>query len=161
MFNQLFPQRADNTYRGYKLALWLLGFVLLIKAIQNLMALFDGRAIATGPDAIPVDTFPPAAAQTVLALFALLGFTFFLICVVGLVVLLRYRTLAPAMFTLLVVNFLCRRLILHLLPIPRSGAPPGGYVNLGLFVLMLAGLALSLRTRNNLQPQAGAPHLPA
>ena len=32
MFNQILPRQVDNTYGGYKLALWLFGLLVLMKA---------------------------------------------------------------------------------------------------------------------------------
>ena len=49
------------------------------------------------------------------------------------------------MFALLLLQFLAGRLILRLLPVVRTGTPPGFYVNLAILVLMIVGLALSLR----------------
>lgn len=147
MFNPLLPPRADNNYRGHKLALWLFGVVVLIKGLQNIMSIFNGYSVATGPDAIPLATYSPAAANTVLSLFALLGLTFLMICLLGVIVLTRYRNLVPLMFAVLVLDFLCRRLILYLHPIARTGTPSGFYVNLGLFVLMVVGFVFSLHRR--------------
>ncbi len=41
MFNQLLPQRVDNTYRGYKLTLWLFGVVAFVKLAQSLFLIFN------------------------------------------------------------------------------------------------------------------------
>jgi hypothetical protein len=51
------------------------------------------------------------------------------------------------MFALLLLEHLSRRLILLVLPIVRTGSPPGFVVNLVLLALMIAGLALSLWSR--------------
>ena len=45
---------------------------------------------------------------------------------------------------------LARRWILLVKPIARTGTPPGIYINLVLLVLMIVGLALSLRSRADL-----------
>jgi hypothetical protein len=49
----------------------------------------------------------------------------------------------PFMFALLVLEYLSRRLILYVMPIVRTGTPPGTIVNLVLLALMIVGLALS------------------
>ncbi len=146
MFNQLLPQRADNTYRGHKLALWLFAAVVFMKTAMSLGSMFKGYAVASGPDAIPLDTYPSAGAQTVVSLFTLLGLATLVICLVCMLVLARYRSLVPLMFALLLLQYLGGRLILVVLPIVRSGRPPGFYVNLVLLALMTVGLALSLRS---------------
>jgi hypothetical protein len=153
MFDRLLPQRADKTYRGHKLALWLFGIVVLMRVAMSLNSVFNGRYVASSADGIPLETYGPAAAQTAVALFALLGLAQLVICLLCVLVLARYRSMVSLMFTLLLLQFLGGRLILHFLPILRTGTPPGFYVNLGLLVLMVVGLALSLWRRDGLQPQ--------
>ena len=75
MFNQLFPQRADNTYRGYKFALWLFAVVLLLRGFQSLVSVFKGYSTLTVADGIPLDRYTTAGAQTLVSMFAILGFT--------------------------------------------------------------------------------------
>jgi hypothetical protein len=61
----------------------------------------------------------------------------------------------PLIFALFLLEYLSRRLILLFSPIIRTGTPPGFYVNLVLLAVMLLGLALSLRSRGNLELQVG------
>ena len=68
MLAQLFPERIDNDYRGHGLAPWLFALVVLVQAGQGLMSIFNGYYAASSPDAIPLDTYAPAAAQTVVFL---------------------------------------------------------------------------------------------
>jgi hypothetical protein len=153
MLDQLLPRRLDNAYRGHRVAIWLFALVVSVHAGQGLMSTFNGYYAASGPDAIPLDTYPPAAAQTVVSLFALLGLWRLVVCLLCVVALVRYRTMIPLMFALLVLEYLSRRVILQFLPIARSGTPPGSVVNLGLLAVMIVGLALSLRPG---RPTAGA-----
>ncbi len=153
MFNQLLPHRIDNTYRGHKLALWLFALLVLLKVIMSLNSIFNGYSVVTSADGIPLDTFPAAAAQAVVTLFAILGLSNLMICLLCMLVLVRYRSMIPFMFALLLLEHLSRRLIINLMPIVRSGTPPGSYVNLILLGLMIVGLALSLWSRDNLQAQ--------
>jgi len=142
--NQFLPPRIDNAYRGYKLALWLFGLLLLIKLAMSLNSIFNSYAVATVADGIPLDTYGPAAACTIVSLFALLGLSHFVICLLGIVALFRYRSMIPLLYALLLVEHLSRRVILHFIPIVRIGTPPGFYVNLILLAVITAGLALSL-----------------
>jgi hypothetical protein len=48
------------------------------------------------------------------------------------------------MLAVLLLEHLCRRLIFFVMPIVRTGTPPGIFVNLALIALMVVGLALSL-----------------
>jgi hypothetical protein len=145
MFNRILPPQFDNNYRGSKIALWFFALLLLMKIAMSLNSIFNGYSVATSADGIPLDAFTPAGAQTVVTLFATLGLSNFMICLLGLVVLVQYRSMIPFMFALLLLEHLGRKLILHFLPIARTGTPPGFYVNLVVVALMVVGLALSLR----------------
>ena len=144
MYSQLLPQRIDNTYRGHKLALWLFGLLVLIKTAMSVNSIFLGHKVATSADGIPLDTFPPAAAETIVAMFAIWGLAHLMICLLCVLVLVRYRALIPFMFLFLLVEHLGRKLILQFISIARTGTPPGSFVNLALLAVMIVGLALSL-----------------
>lgn len=94
------------------------------------MILFNGYSTAINADGLPLDTYPPNAAQTAVALFAqasLWCLTFSSVCVL---VLVRYRSAVPLMFAVLMLNFLAAQLLFLFVPPPRTGTPPGPYVNL-------------------------------
>jgi hypothetical protein len=150
MLNPFFPQPVDNAYRGSRLALWLFALVVLLKLGVSLDAVFNGEVMASRGDAIPLGTFTAAGAQTVISLFALWGLAQLMICLLGVLVLARYRTLIPFMFALLLLEHLARKLVLHFLPMARAGAAgesPGISPFPYGFALLLIGLALSLWKR--------------
>jgi hypothetical protein len=151
MLDQLLPRHVDNTYHGYKLALWLFAVVVFMKLGISLNSIFNGRMVASSADGIPLDTFTPAGAQAVVSLFAAWGLSQLIICLLCILVLARYRAMVPFMFALLLLEHLSRRLIFQVMPIVRTGTPPGFFVNLVLLALMVVGLALSLRSHDNLQ----------
>jgi len=144
MLNRLLPRPADNTYRGYRLALWLFGILVLVKTIISINSMINGRDVASSADGIPLDTFSPDGARTVVSLFALLGLSNLVICILCIVVLVRYRALVPFLFSLLLLQHLARKLIHQVMPIITTGSPPGSVINLVLLALMVVGLALSL-----------------
>ncbi len=150
MFERLLPPHLDNEYRGHSIGLWLLGLVALTKSAQSLSIIFAGNYTASGADGVPLDTFPPVIAQTIVAIFAQQSLWRLTFCVLCLVVLLRFRSAVPLMFMLLVTNYLAGEVMFHFIPLPRVGTPPGPAVNLVLFSLMAVGLILSLwrSTRN-------------
>ena len=151
--DRLLPQRVDNTYRGHKLALWLFGAVVLMKLAMSLNSIFNGYVVASSADGIPLDTFSSAAARTVVALFAIWGLAHLMICLLCILVLVRYRSMVPLMLALLLLEHLSRKLILQFLPIVRTGTPPGFFINFMLLALMIVGLALSLRSQSNFRVQ--------
>ena len=150
---QLLPRCADNTYHGHKLALWLFALLVLPKIDMSLNAIFNGYSVASTVDEIPLDTFTPAGSQTVVSLFALLGLSQLMICLLGILVLARYRSLVSLMFTLFLLEHLSRKLILQFTPIARTGTPPGSAIILALIAVIIVGLVLSLWSRDSLQAQ--------
>ena len=153
MFNQILPRQVDNTYRGYKLALWLFGLLVFMKAGISLGTIFNGYTAASSADGIPLDTFTPAGARAVVSLFALWGLSQLVICLLCVLVLVRYRAMVPFMFALLLLEHLSKRLILQALPIVRTGSSSGSVINLILLGVIIVGLALSLWRQGNLRTQ--------
>jgi hypothetical protein len=151
MLSAILPQQIDNAYRGHKIALWLFGLLLILRTVIGVNSIVNGYLIASTADGIPLDSYGPAAAQTVVTLFALLGLSTLIICALGVLTLVRYRAMVPLMFALLLLEYAARKLILYLMPIAKTGASPGWVVNLVLLTLMLAGLALSLWSRERPQ----------
>src|SRR5438874_12662174 len=100
MFEQLLPARIDNTYRGASVALWLFGVVLLLKLIMSVNSIFNGYSVATTADGVPLQSFPPAAVQVVVYMFAAWGLAHFVISLLGVLALIRYRAMVPLLFTL-------------------------------------------------------------
>jgi hypothetical protein len=149
MLEALLPPRLDNEYRGSRSALWLFALVVAMKSTQSLAIILHGYGTARDADGIPLDSFTPAVAQTVVAIFAQGSLWRLFFCLLCGLVLLRYRSAVPLMFALLSLNYLAGQLVFGFVPLPRVGAPVGPSVNLLLFVIMLLGLGLSLWRRGS------------
>ncbi len=121
MDNAFLPAALDNRYRGHVLGPWLFGFVLLVRTGIAAGSLFNGRTAAGTADGIPLDSFGPAGAQAVVAMFAAWGLAQLVLNALGVLVLVRYRALVPLFFTVLLLEHLARRLVFTLLPIASSG----------------------------------------
>jgi len=144
MFSSLLPQLVDNTYHGRKLALWLFAVVVAVKILQCLLVMFKGSYVLRGADGIPLDSYTPAGAQTVVSVWALASLNRLLICLLCVLVLVRYRSLITFMYSLLALQYVAGEAISRFIPIVRTGTPPAPTVNFVLFVLTIAGLALSV-----------------
>ena len=83
-----------------------------------------------------------------MSLFALLGLSNLIICFMGMVVLVRYRTLIPFMYALFLVQQVSRHLVLQFLPIARSGTSPASAITLPLLGVRVVGLALAFCIRH-------------
>ncbi len=144
MLNKFFPQHADNAYHGHKLALWIFALVVLIRVFQGLNTFLNPRTTARYADGIPLHTYAPAAEQTTASLFSMLGLYAFIIYLICILVLIRYRSLVPVMFALLLLQNIGSKLVFHFLPIIRTGTPPAIYMSWILLSFIVAGLALSI-----------------
>ncbi len=153
MLDTFLPSRIDNTYRGHKLALVLFVLVVGMKLAIALGCLFNGYVAASSADGIPLATYSPACVQVVLSDFAMWGLSQVLIVLLCILALVRYRSAIPFMFALLLVEHLGRKWIGHVIPIVKTGSPPGFSINLVLLGVMVVGLALSLWRRE----KDGAP----
>ena len=147
MLNAFLPRPIDNTYRGKTAALWIFGIILILRLVMSLNSIFNTAEIATKADGIPLATYPPAAAHTIISLFASLALAHLMLIIVAALVLFRYRSIVPFMYALLITEHLGRKALLYYHGLARVGTPPGFYVNLGLLSLMVIGFAFSLWRR--------------
>jgi hypothetical protein len=147
MFDKLLPKPIDNIYSGSKIALWLFGLVVFVHILQSVVVILNGHSIAQSADGIPLETYPAAAAQTILAIFMVSSLRRLIISLICAVVLFRYRSAVPLMFVVLGLSYLGGQVIFQFVPIVRVGTPPGVVVNLIMFGLTIVGLALSLWRR--------------
>ena len=147
IWERFFPRTIDNDYAGSRIALLVFGFVILIRALQSVMIIVNGHSIAQSADGVPLETYPAAAAQTIVAIFALSSLNRLIISLIGAAVLIRYRRAVPLMFLVLALTYLGTQLITRFVPIVRLGTPPGVIMNGVLFGLTIVGLVLSLWPR--------------
>jgi hypothetical protein len=79
----ILPRILDNSYRGQKLALWIFGFVISLKTIQSVTIILRARYTIINADGIPLDNYPPDAAQNIIALFGVASVSRAMIMLVG------------------------------------------------------------------------------
>ena len=145
MLNRLFPKQVDNRFDGHRAALWLLGLFVALKLAMSVNSILNTASVASGADGLPLDSFGPAAARTVLMLFALLSLGQLTLAVIALTTLIRYRGMVPFIYLVLLGEQLARRLIVQSYAVARTESTPvGWYVNFGLLALLTLGLVLSL-----------------
>jgi len=149
MFDKLLPQPIDNTYSGSKIALWLFGLIVFVQIVQSVMVIVNGHLVAQSADGIPLENYPAAAAQTILAIFMVSSLRRLIISLMCAVVLFRYRSAVPLMFVVIGLSYLGGQVIFQFVPIVRVGNPPGVVMNLIMFGLTIVGLALSLWRRGD------------
>ncbi|HEY4115487.1 MAG TPA: hypothetical protein VGM17_15630 [Rhizomicrobium sp.] len=148
MLERIFPKTFDNTYRGHWAGLVIFVLVVAVKALQCVETIFNTRNTAINADGIPIASFTPAGANTVLSMFALLGLYLLVIPAQSIVVLLRYRSMVPFLYFWLLLLQIAGRALHMLHPVFASDnhgpQPIGFYVNLGILAVTVLGFALSL-----------------
>lgn len=157
MLNRLFPKQFDNTYTGWRLALWLFVLVMAAKGLQATESILNTREVAVNADGIPLDSFPPAAATEVLSIFAVLGIYLLILPLQSVIVMLRYRAMVPFMYLCMIVLQLSIRLLHLFRDTPPSGAldhPVGFYVNIAILTVTVVGFVLSLLPRKTVSHAA-------
>jgi hypothetical protein len=158
MLSRLFPKQFDNAYRGHVLALWLFAPLVVIKLlmgfnVSGMNPWIDNRYIATSVDGIPLESYSPDAASTFMFMFASWGLILFVLGLLGLVALVRYRAMVPLLYVLLAVEQFGRFYLTKLHPIARAvkseAISPSALFNWGLMAALALGLILAFLPRRN------------
>ena len=152
MLTRLFPKQIDNDYRGHVLAIWFLVPLVLMKFLQGanvagLLGTGKSHQVLEGVDNVPVSTFPAEAASHLVFLFAAWGVGIFILGLLGMVVLLRYRAMIPLMYLLLLIEQVGRQALstIHLdRPFVSLAASPANLINWGFLLVMAIGFLVSL-----------------
>ncbi len=152
MLERLFPARADNGFRGHVLALWLFVPIVLMKLAISLLHILSADGGAQSISTMPLDTYPPGAAQNIVGLMARMGLEQWLLALVSLVVLLRYRALLPLMYLLLVLHYAAHHVIAAMKPLALAGTSGAGTPALVIAAAGFAGLVLSLTGKGYRRP---------
>lgn len=153
MLSRIFPREFDNNYQGPWAAVVIFIAAMALKALQGVMSMINTRNTAINADGIALDSFSTAAQQEVLSMFALLGMWLLVLPLLGVVALIRYRTMIPLLYLALLCEQLVARLVvyLHTPDSAPAGHPIGFYVNVGILAVTLIGFLLSLLDRNSLR----------
>jgi hypothetical protein len=144
MLNRLLPARFDNNYRGLSLALWLFVPVVFMRVAISLLHIFSADGGAQSVSTMPLDTYSASAAQNLIALFARLGLEQFLLGVLAVVALVRYRAMLPLMYAIIVSHDLAIEAIARFKPLALAGTSGARTPALVLMALAIVGLVLSL-----------------
>ncbi len=151
ILNTIFPKTFDNNFKGHKIALYAffaLTAVTLWRSQHHLLSADGGaQTIAT----IPLDTFTRDGSQTVIGIFSLWGLSQLIIGLIYLVACIRYRSMIPLLYTLLIVEYSIRALYIPVFkPIVTSGTAPGAAGNVPLIIISTIMLILCLVERKRI-----------
>lgn len=158
MSGGLFPKQFDNDYRGRRLALWLLAPIVFVKAAMGANSVLNTRFVIESADAIPLADFSAGAQEAIIFMYQAWGLCVFLLAMLGLVALVRYRSMTPLVFLMLAVENIARRAIYMVDPYSFAASPltpsTGALINYALMVLLASGFLLSLWNRRDPRREA-------
>ena len=136
-----------NEYKGSPIALWVFAAMTLVTVGRSLahVLLPDGGAqsIAT----IPLSDFTPNGAAALIHIFAEWGWSQLVFGLFYVIVLVRYRSLIPLMWTFILLEYAGRLALGFAKPFEVAGTAPGAVGNYVFVPLALVMLVLSLRKR--------------
>ena len=155
MLRRLFPPQFDERFDGHALALWILGVLVALKLVMAVNSIVNTAAVAGGADGFPLQSYGGGGAQAVLMLFAAGAMAQLTLAALGLAALLRYRSMLPFLYLLLLFEFAGRRFIVQAYAVERAQTGSSGVaINVALLALLLGGLGLSLWPRKASPPAA-------
>ena len=141
---RIFPECIDNRYRGHKLALWLFVPITLQKLAVCLTHLFTADGGAQSITTMPLDTYPPSAAQNIIGLMARQGIEQLVFALLLLLVLLRYRAMVPLVYVLIVAHYVATKGVAQMKPLVVTGTSGANTPMLVIAIMSVTGLVLSL-----------------
>lgn len=137
IISKLFPESADNNYKGSKIASIMLLIIALVGTVRScihLLAPDGGAGSIAGMD------LSAAGAKGIIFAFSLWGSAQLLYAFIQLAVYFRYKTLIPLMYILIIVETLLRMFVGHIKPVNFTHTPPGqigNYIMIPLAIIML------------------------
>ncbi len=147
---KLLPVVVDNQFRGIKLSQYAFLLITAATIVRSLIHVFAPDGGAQSIATIPLESYSPQAAATVILMFSLWGLSQLLMGFVYLGVYLKYKSLIPMMYLLLTVEYAMRIVIGQMKPIVTSGTAPGSIGNWIMVPVCAVLLALSLfQSRRN------------
>lgn len=158
MLGVLFPKTIDNSYRGQWLALFLFVPVLLLKLLMGfnvagLNPMLEVRDILQDVDGIPLDTYSQGAAADILFMASAWGFSLFIIGLLGVVALWRYRAMIPLAILLLTIEQAGRKAMSIAesgLQLGANDLTTGSIINWVLSAILVLALFLSVIKRRSI-----------
>ena len=141
---KLLPSPVDNQFRGIKLSQYAFLLITAATIVRSLIHVFAADGGAQSIATIPLTSYSGEAAAAVILMFSLWGLSQLLMGVVYLVVYIKYKSLIPAMYVLVIFEYAMRIVIGQMKPILTTGTAPGSIENWIMVPVCIVLLALSL-----------------
>ena len=141
---KLLPNPIDNRFRGIKISQYAFLLITAATIVRSLIHVFAPDGGAQSIATIPLASYSAEAAATVILMFSLWGLSQLLMGIVYLGVYLKYKSLIPAMYVLMIAEYAMRIVIGQMKPIVTTGTAPGSIGNWIMVPVCAILLALSL-----------------
>jgi len=151
MLKILLPENADNTYKGHKIAEWLLYLYIFKSFFAGCVHMFasDGGAMSIG--SVTLDAFSQGAADSVITVFGLWGMEQFVIGVIALIIIRRYKSLIPLLWAIYALEYFGRFATKFFTPgLVTANIPPGAVADIVLIPLAMIMFIIALYTSRNI-----------
>ena len=143
----LLPKIVDNQYRGIKLSQYAFLLITAATIVRSLIHVFAPDGGAQSIATIPLTAYPADAAATVILMFSLWGLSQLLMGLIYLGVYVKYKSLIPMMYVLLIFEYVMRIVIGQMKPIVTTVTAPGSIGNWIMVPVCVVLLILSLIPR--------------
>ena len=145
--NILLPEVADSKFKGNRIAYWVLWIYVFKSFFAGFVHMFalDGGAQSIG--SVKLDSFTQGGADSVVTMFGLWGMEQFVIGLIVLVILWRYKSLIPLAWAIYAIEYSGRALSHVFTPgLVTEHTPPGVMVDTVLVPLAIAMLFFAIFT---------------
>lgn len=144
MMERLFPVRFDNVFPGQKIALWAFYPMTVITLWRSQHHIFSADGGAQSIATIPLDSYSDGAAANIIAIFAQWGWVQLLLGLLMLLAAIRYKSMVPLFWLLLVLEWCGRAMIGQFKPVETISTAPGQIGNMVIPAVALVMLIMSL-----------------
>lgn len=141
---KLLPDQIDNIFRGKKISQYAFLIITVVTIVRSLIHVFAPDGGAQSIATIPLDTYSTEAAVTVILIFSFWGLSQLLMGLVYFGVYVKYKSLIPVMYVLLIIEYAMRIVIGQMKPIVTTGTAPGSVGSWVMVPVCVVLLALSL-----------------
>ncbi len=149
LFELILPTKIDNVIRGTKIPFYIFTLYAIVSTVRSCIHLLSpdgGAGTIAGMD------LSVAGADGIIFAFALWGSSQLLFAIIQLLVVVRYRSLVPFMYLMLMLEVLLRELVGTMKPVTFAHTPPGAIGNQIILPLAALMLVLSLWSVSKQKP---------
>lgn len=140
ILNKILPTSITNTFSGKKIALYIFIIITLITIVRSIIHIVAADGGAQSIAGFPIDTYSADASKLVVLIFSMWGLSQLLMALVYVAVLIKYKSLIPLMYVLIITEYVARLLIGLAKPAVSTHTVPGGvadYVIIPVAIIML------------------------